>query len=240
MTSEQLDVSPAATTQPDLAGEEPQPAESFTPAFPVDATSGFVPATRPMEAAEAITEPAVDRLVESPATEAPEPAAEDLQESVAEQFASPVAADNPFGEDFAVEANVPNRPTSEIIEQNQNALKISPADLEHVQPIHDQAPVEIIHPTPSPTAETNTPDASAPVGVNWMPTPSPEATETTNIEATDEGAAATESQTSLPDLTSETVQEEINPVAPEAPATEPARGFSIMPMAKPPAPTEPV
>ena len=206
--SEQPSILPTAPTQPEPTAPEADPASSFTPAFPVDEAAGFVPATQPIEAAEVPTEPQVENPTISEATAAP---------------ASPVL-DDPFNESFAVEASIPHRPTSDIIEQNQNALKISSADLEHVQPLHEPTPDEIIHPPTSEAPQVDQPTTEAPVD----DTLSAATADATAVEASHQPSEFEPATTPLaesPEITRR--------VPDEASMTEPekiSRGFSILPM----------
>ena len=152
----------------------PAPESStFTPAFSMEEATGFVPATQPIE--ETTVEVTSDDQIKSTfSTDETSQTLKDAHEAIANAASPPVSSD-PFGEPFAVESTVPIRPTSEIIQQNQNALKISSADLVHVTPIHDPTPDEIVHASTNQTSESKaevevgTTDAGAPVGVNWLP-----------------------------------------------------------------------
>ena len=242
--SEQPDLQSTAPAELNLTTPEVQPAPSFTPAFPADETASFVPATQPIETVqtelESIAEVPVEPQVEDPAVNE---AVSKLRELTADASANPTlptASNDPFGESFAVEASVPHRPTSEIIEQNQNALKISSADLAHVQPTHAPTPDEIIHPTPSDAAEANEANENAPVGMNWFPNPSaadqnadaqaaaqPAANEETTGDSTESFSTLSEAPNAADQLA--------NQGQAEQPA-KPKRGFSIMPVSESAAP----
>ena len=174
-------------------------------------TDGFVPATQPM-AADSETD--VDDPAEKPPEMTTESSAisEDQNPAESSRAFTPATSANedPFGESFAVEASVQDRPTSDIIEQNQNALKISASDLEHVQPIHAPTPDEIIHPSSSQDADEASPIAGTAVGVNWMSAAADEPDKTIGDDAT---AEADEPPTDQ--------------------AAAPTRGFSIMPTVEP-------
>ena len=150
-----------------------QSADSFTPAFLVDDADGFVPATQPIDSTTESDNSVAEQLTEDASNES----AIQSYEIAADSGAVPPVADDPFGESFASEASIPNRPTSEIIEQNQNALKICSSDLEHVQPTHAPTPDEIIHVSPNQSAEAGVPDAEVPAGESWMSTSASEANE---------------------------------------------------------------
>jgi len=212
-TGEQANVLQEPTPESNHVLEQPN---SFTPAFSINETDNFVPATQPVEtAAEATTEPDDETPIGQPQLS---------------DLARPAASENPFGESFAVEASVPNRPTSEIIEQNQNALKISSSDLEHVQPRHDPTPDEIIHPSTSQRAETSDQHAG-PVGVNWLPGGTADDAKVENAESIAQPPASEASQTSSPIELPIAEQEEVSPLISKMLGNEPTRGFSIMPTA---------
>ena len=246
---------PTTPIQPSPPASETQSGYSFTPAFPIDDTADFVPATQPIESAQTdfetvanspVKEQVADDVVGQDALQPIE-----VSDEATASPALPSASNDPFGESFAVEADVPVRPTSDIIEQNQNALKISSSDLAHVQPLHAPTLDEIIHPTTNETAEAEADETNenAPVGVNGFTTPSAEADvattgETTNEAAADQPTAALESSTGLPVESLLAAPEEVVSDDGEQRAANPARGFSIMPMAErsgqPPTPPQPV
>ena len=194
----------------------------------------FVPATQPIEAVDTGLETSTEGYDEHEEDAHHETTAQPMgtaDESNVPLASSSPAADDPFGESFATEAAVPNRTTSEIIEQNQNALKICSSDLEHVQPLHAPTPDEIIHVSSDESADANAPNASAPVGVNWLPTSTDEVNEPAAPEATDQTTAADEAATQMEPEAEIPVASE-----PDAVKSKPTRGFSIMPMTESTAP----
>ena len=173
----------------------PDPSDGFTPAFPADQ---FTPATQPIEGGS-----------ESPVTEPP-----------AEPATTAPLAQDPFGESFAVETKIPDSVASETISQNQNALKLTSADLSQLTPLNDPSPDSIVQPAQADTVP-ETPETDMPAGVSWL-----------------ESSIATQAgERAIPKAEPPVENSEPEPVVNEAPAvpsTTPAqRGFSILPMGTP-------
>ena len=135
------------------------------------------------------------------------------------------AVQDPFSESFAVETAISDSITSDTISQNQNALKLTSADLSHLTPLHDPSPDSVVHQT-EPVAE------------------SPEAPQQ-NIPADGsslESSIAGPTQ-ATPSAEAESLLENSEFSVAESPAGQPAisdqRGFSILPTGAPPS-VEPI
>ena len=179
----------------------PEPSVGFTPGFPADQ---FIPATQPIEGNS-----------ESPVAETP-----------AEPATTAPPSQDPFGESFAVETKIPDSVASETISQNQNALKLTSADLSHLTPLSDPSPDSIVQSTQADTVSEAS-ETNMPAGVSWLES---------SISAQAEERAVPEAEPPIENSEPEPVVNE----APTVPSTTPVqRSFSILPMGTP-EPIQPV
>ena len=228
----------------------PTSAETFQPATPAldnpvaeqlvsepsQALESFNPDPSLVSDSPNIPEPTVGSAPPVPSdqfTPATQPLDQNDQLPAAETFRDPAAtttppAPNPFGESFAVESTIPDSVASETIAQNQNALKLSSADLSQLTPLHDPSPESIVQQAEPVDAagQTSTPDFPEDEG----------SIEFSMASQVQEQATAAEAGTSLENPGPE-------PVVGESPAVatpdSSQRGFSILPMSTP-QPAEPV
>ena len=173
----------------------------YSPVFPANQ---FAPATQPIEANN-----------ESLVTETP----------TAPTTATP--AQDPFGESFAVETKIHENVASDTISQNQNALKLTSADLSQLTPLHDPASDSIAQPNETVDASPEAPKTNVPAGLSWLDS---------SIAAQADKGVPPEAEPPVENSAPEPVVNE----APVDPPTNPLeRGFSILPMGTP-KPVEPV
>jgi len=208
---------PASSTLENSAVQQSAPTATQSPEPPIPEISS-VPASPNVAAPIAESAPALPVEQFAPATQ---PLEQIDEAPVAAPASAPAAtsppAQNPFNESFEIETKVESNVANDTISQNQNALKLSSADLSQLTPLHDPSPDSIVQqaaPTPQPPepSTTNLPDASS---------FAPPIAQQTPAQTTAEPGAPLE----------------------DAPAAQPQtpdqRGFSILPMGTP-APVEPV
>ena len=150
-----------------VESEAEAPGLGFVPAFPPADQNSFVPATQPLESVvEFPVEAEVNQdSAEGSAAQTDVPLEiENQNQNLAGEVASidpenpsqdSASAEDPFKESFASETMVPDQITRESSAHNQNALKLTSADLTHLQPVHNPSPEQIVqnpqvvHPTAS-------------------------------------------------------------------------------------------
>jgi len=207
---------PASSTLENSAVQQSVPTATQSPEPPIPEISS-VPASPNVAAPIAESAPALPVEQFAPATQ---PLEQIDEAPVAAPASAPAAtsppAQNPFNESFEIETKVESNVANDTISQNQNALKLSSADLSQLTPLHDPSPDSIVQqaaPTPQPPepSTTNLPDASS---------FAPPIAQQTPAQTTAEPGAPLEN-------------------APAAqPQTPDQRGFSILPMGTP-APADP-
>ena len=178
-----------------------EPSVGINPVFPANQ---FIPVSQPIEGSN-----------ESPVTETPAVPA----------TASP--PQDPFGDSFAVETKIHDSVASDAISQNQNALKLTSADLSQLTPLDDPAPDSIAQPNEAVDASPDASKSDVPAGLSWL----------------DSSIAAQAGEGVTPEAEPPLENSAPEPVVNESPADPPTnqleRGFSIPSMGTP-EPVEPV